>query len=614
VLIGRVVEDADTSERFLWDFHRTLQEALADNHYGVIAKVLHEQGMQYYTEAQGDTPRAIADGLAVKARADIPTAEFWYRAFATAPGQPSLLADLREAASAAHLYGKPLAAAESLTVAAGTDPWAFSPAMLKPVVDEIFASGINRILLHESHHQPLLHEAPGLTLGFFGQFFNRNDTWAEDAGAWIDYLSRTSYLLQQGAFAADVLYYYGEERSLTEIYLNRFEREVPEGYGYDYTNAEALQAFSARGGSIVAPGGLEYRVLFVPSFVTRYTLPTLRKLRALVRNGAVLVAARPRGALGVQSSDAELLAIADELWGDADAAQGVHTYGLGRVYIEPNLPAALAAEHLSADVSVNEPCAPDCHLMSVHRRTSDADIYFLSNRDSAARLLRVTFRLKHEIPELWRAETGGTQRLVYRETPQGIEVQLPFVAHDAFFVVFRRGSHGTQAQPPASRREFLLNIKGPWQVDFQTGRGAPASAELSQLLDLSTSQDPGIKYFSGAASYRASFELPSSLEGGRRRLMLALGGVHELAVVRLDGKTLGITWHAPFEIPLPGGVAAGRHDLEVRVDTLWVNRLIGDQQPGAARIAFAPQSPYSASSSLMPSGLLGPVTIFAESP
>jgi hypothetical protein len=146
------------------------------------------------------------------------------------------------------------------------------------VVDEIFASGINRILLHESHHQPLLGQAPGLTLGFFGQFFNRNDTWAEHAGGWVEYLSRTSYLLQQGSFAADIAYFYGEERNLTEIYLNRFGHDVPNGYGYDFINAEALLTLTPAQDSVATPSGMHYRVLYVPSAVRRYSLPVLRKL------------------------------------------------------------------------------------------------------------------------------------------------------------------------------------------------------------------------------------------------------------------------------------------------------------------------------------------------
>jgi len=612
-LIGRVVGDSATSERFLWDFHRTLEEALADNHYGVIAQVLHERGMNYYTEAQGDTPRAIGDGLAIKSRADIPTAEYWYRAFATAPGQPSLQADLREAASAAHLYGKPLAAAESLTVAAGSDPWAFSPAMLKPVVDEIFASGINRILLHESHHQPLLREAPGLTLGLFGQFFNRNDTWSEHAGGWIEYLSRTSYLLQQGGYVADIAYFYGEERNLTEIYLDRFDHDVPNGYAYDFINAEALLSLtSAQDGGVATPSGMHYRVLYVPSAVRRYTLPVLRKLRDLVADGAVLVAARPLGGLGLQARDADVSAAVDDLWGPAGAAPEPRRYGKGRVYVQPGLAAALNSEAISSDVALSEPCVEDCGLMSLHRHTPDADIYFLSNRENSPRTLRITFRVHNLVPELWRAESGNTKPLAYHKTPQGVELQLPFEANDALFVVFRAAaSHPVElaAQPAPTE---LMKIPGPWQVRFQSGRGAPERSTFAQLRDLSTVEDTGIKFFSGTASYSTTISLPAQPAASQRSWVLDLGVVHELAVVYLDGRLLGTVWHAPFKINLPAELKRGAHALEIRVDNLWVNRLIGDRQPGATEVAFAPQSPYSANSPLAPSGLIGPVRILSE--
>ena len=612
-LIGRVVVDSATSERFLWDFHRTLEEALADNHYGVIAQVLHERGMGYYTEAQGDTPRAIGDGLAIKSRADIPTAEYWYRAFATAPGQPSLKADLREAASAAHVYGKPFAAAESLTVAAGSDPWAFSPAMLKPVIDEIFASGINRILLHESHHQPLLREAPGLTLGFFGQFFNRNDTWAEHAGGWVKYLTRSSYLLQQGSFVADIAYFYGEERNLTEIYLDRFDHDVPDGYGYDYLNAEALLSMTPLPeGGAAAPSGLRYRVLFVPTAVRRYSLPVLRKLRELVAGGAVLVAARPLGGLGVQASDAEVKTLVDEMWGPDAAATGSRALGRGRIYMHSDLTGALEAEAISPDVAVREPCAEDCGLMSLHRRTPDADIYFLTNRENAARTMRVVFRVKNLVPELWRAESGDTRRLAYQVTPQGVEVQLRVDAHDAFFVVFREVARLSREAVAPPKPDELMIIPGPWRVRFQSGRGAPESTVFAHLRDLSTCEDAGIRFFSGTASYNTTISLPARPVQAGRKLALDLGVVREVAVVFLDGRLLGTVWHAPFTINLPPDLKSGAHALEIRVDNLWVNRLVGDKQPGAIAVAFAPQSPYTANSPLMPSGLIGPVRILRE--
>ena len=611
VLIGRVVGDASASERFLWDFHRTLQEALADNHYAVIAQVLHERGMSYYTEAQGDTPRAIGDGLAIKARADIPTAEYWYRAFATAPGQPSLQADLREAASAAHLYGKPLAAAESLTVAAGKDPWSFSPGMLKPVVDEIFASGINRILLHESHHQPLLRDGPGLTLGFFGQFFNRNDTWAEHAGGWIDYLSRTSFLLQQGSYVADIAYFYGEQRNLTELYLDRFDRPVPNGYAYDFLNAEALLTLAAAEGSIGTPAGMRYRVLYVPPTVRHYTLEVLRKLRDLVAQGAVLLAERPLGTLGLPAGGSEFAAIVEALWGSEDSQVEPRTYGRGRVYAHSDLSRVLNAEGIPPDVAA-ETCAADCGLMSLHRHAANADIYYLSNRQNAARNLRVVFRVKNLVPELWRSETGKVEPLVFQPTAEGVQVQLPFEANDAYFVVFRGSAPRPQELPAQSARAELAQISGPWQVQFQSGRGAPEHSTFPQLRDWSSFEDPRIKFFSGTASYRTSFTLPARKSGVRQRLHLDLGTVHELAIVFLDGQPLGNVWHAPFMVDLPADLKPGPHALEIRVDNLWVNRLIGDKQPGATALAFAPQSPFAADSPLMPSGLIGPVRILSE--
>ena len=149
----------------------------------------------------------------------IPMAAMWtYSAKQGAP-TPTRYADIRGAASVAHIYGQNLVAAESLTSA--FTPWNFAPRDLKPMIDMEFLLGVNRPVIHTSVHQPLIDKPPGLTLAIFGQYFNRNETWAEQAGAWVSYLSRTAYLLQQGQFAADVLYFYGEESPLTALYADR---------------------------------------------------------------------------------------------------------------------------------------------------------------------------------------------------------------------------------------------------------------------------------------------------------------------------------------------------------------------------------------------------------
>jgi hypothetical protein len=608
VLTGRVVESAETSERFLFDFRRTLKELASDNHYAVLARELKARGVGYYTEALGDSPRGLLDGMTVKARADIPTAEFWYRPFATGPGQPPLKADLEEAASAAHVYGKPLVAAESLTVGAPTDPWAFSPAMLKPVADEIFARGVNRMLIHESHHQPLVDAKPGLRMSIFGQFFNRNDTWAEEAGPWVSYLARTSYLLQQGRYVADVAYVYGEDRNLTELFLERVNTDVPKGYAYDYVNPEALLTLlSVRDGRIVTPSGMTYRVLFLGPGARRLTLPALEKIRDLVAGGAVLAAEKPVGGLGLASPDDEVRRIADEFWGEG-SAEG-RAYGKGRVYA--SLAKALAAEGVAPDVAFAGQTL-GAEILTSHRRTAEADIYFVSNQSAEAQSLRARFRVTGKAPEIWRAETGAREAISYAQVPGGVEAPLELAPKEALFVVFRRPATAAAWTAPPARRTPLATVSGDWRVSFEPGRGAPASATFDRLISWPQSTDPGIRYFSGRAVYRIDLNAEKAWLRRGRRLELDLGDVRELASVRVNGRRLGQAWHAPYVIDLTGALKPGRNRLEIEVVNLWPNRLIGDRQPGATPVAFAPGSPYGANSPLLPSGLLGPVRLNAS--
>ena len=604
VLTGRVVKDAEASERFLFDYRQTLKDLVVDNHHGALAQELKARGMGYYTEVQGDYPRAIVDGMTAKARADIPTAEFWYRNFSTQPGQPALKADLEEAASAAHVYGKPLVAAEALTVAAPLDPWSFSPSMLKPVADEIFARGINRILLHESHMQPLVDAKPGLGLYIFGQYFNRNETWAEHAAPWISYLSRSSYMLQQGQYVADVAYFYGETHNLTELFKDRVNTDVPTGYAYDYINPEALLTLlSVRDGRLVTPSGMSYRVLFLPPTVRRLSVPALRKIHALVSDGAVLVASRTQGGLGLADDDRTIARLADEIWGDG--APG-HRLGAGRVYTD--LTSALSAEQIDPDVAF-EPSAPSGDLLTLHRRTPDADIYFVSNQTQAAQTLTAHFRVKGRAPELWRAETGESQALSYVQTPTGVRTTLALAPHDAVFVVMRKPADQKAWTTSMSTRRTLMGLEGPWRVAFEPGRGAPASAKFDSLISWPQSSDPGVKYFSGVATYSKDVDVKRAWLKSNPRIELDLGEVKEIASVSVNGKPVATAWHAPYRVDVTRALKPGKNVISIEVVNLWPNRLIGDKQPGAKPVAVAPGSPYTAASPLLPSGLLGPVEL-----
>src|ERR1019366_4666619 len=274
VLTGRVVESAQASDQFLWDLRKTISDLTADEHYGQVEASLKERGMGHYGESHESGRAFIADGMEVKKLDDIPMGAMWTQPLGVHRELYNYNADDRESASVAHIYGQNLAAAESMTARIDS-AWAWSPATLKPTADQELLNGINRIVIHESAHQPRVGAgtAPGLTLGPYGQWFNRNETWAEEAGPWIDYLARSSYLLQQGRFAADLLYYYGEDSNLTAIFANKAP-DVPAGYGFDYLNADGLiHAIHVENGQLATHSGMRYRVLVLDPYSRHMSLP-----------------------------------------------------------------------------------------------------------------------------------------------------------------------------------------------------------------------------------------------------------------------------------------------------------------------------------------------------
>jgi hypothetical protein len=101
---------------------------------------------------------------------------------------------------------------------------------------------------------------------------------------------------------------------------------------------------------------------------------------------------------------------------------------------------------------------------------------------------------------------------------------------------------------------------------------------------------------------------PEWLKAGAH-LWIDLGDVKNLAEVMVNGKPLGTVWHTPYRVDATAALKPGTNDISIKVTNAWVNRLIGDQQPGADKFTFTAVKPYKASSPLLPSGLLGPVTL-----
>ncbi len=131
-----------------------------------------------------------------------------------------------------------------------------------------------------------------------------------------------------------------------------------------------------------------------------------------------------------------------------------------------------------------------------------------------------------------------------------------------------------------------------------------------KLASWSESADAGVKYFSGTATYTTTVEAPADWFKTGAHLWLDLGNVKNLAEVSVNGKPLGIAWKPPFRVDMTGALKSGANHLEVRITNLWVNRLIGDQQPGiAVKYTYTTQQFYQSNSPLLPSGLLGPVRV-----
>ncbi len=602
VLTGQIVGSGEQSDRFLWDFRKTLSDLVATEYYATIDRILAARGLGRYGESHESGRAFIGDGMEVKKTATVPMGAMW--AAAGGNTNPGYDADIRESSSVAHIYGRKLVGAESFTAIGNGffgGAFAWSPEMLKPIADRMLALGVTRFSIHTSVHQPTTVKAPGLSLGQFGQWFSRNETWAEQAKPWIEYLGRSSYMLQQGTSVADILYFYGEDTNLTALF-RAGSPTMPPGFNFDYVNADALiHEFSVRDGKIVSRSGTSYRVLVLDKNANNMSLPVLRAIEKLVNAGAVVAGERPVRTPSLADDSGQFDAIVNRLWGDANGVgnKNVHAGGIAD---------ALAATAVTPDVSVKGGSLP-ADILFNHRKLTDGDIYFVSNQSKVKRDITLSFRTTGYAPEIWHADTGSSEPVSYSTSQARTDVPLSLDAEDSVFVVFlKKAATGSRNLPP--KQETVLQIlKDDWTLTFAPDRGAPEKAMDWQHLGSWTERSDGGKYFSGTATYRQTFTL-SSKSAASGRVMLDLGTVKDLAEVVVNGKSMGILWKAPFRVDITSALRDGDNDLEVRVTNLWVNRLIGDAQPGDhPKYAYTIMPFYRAESPLLPSGLLGPVRL-----
>ena len=625
VLAGRIVGDAAQSDAVLWDLRRTLADLLAENHYGTITRFAKAHGLGYYGEAVGAAMPTVADGMLSKSYTDIPMGEFWAMPFGGQPAAYQGVAanefpgDIIETASTAHVYGKPLVAAESLT--SSQPQWTSTPWTLKWVADKYMAMGVNRLVIHTSPHQPDDTHKPGLTLGPFGQAFTRNEIWAPMARPWLDYLARGSYLLQQGTPVADLLYFTGEGATTGVPYRDAGTPADPRGHGFDYVNADALLRLAqVRDGQITFPGGASYRLLVLPDQARPMSLPLLRHLADLVDQGANVLGPRPVASPSLADDKAQFEDLTARLWGDLDGKILTrHAVGKGQVFAGLTAPQALEALGVDKDMDFAS-ATPGMDIRFAHRRLPDGDLYFLTNQSPASGPVTASLRSTGRVPELWHADTGQSEPVSYAIHDGVTDVALTLAPYEAVFVVLRaEATHQALTVPAVSERE-LASYDAGWQVSFPAAAGAPEKhLTLPSLASWTTQPDPALRYFSGIATYTRQIDLPRG--AARQRLALDLGDIVDVAEVRVNGVVVGTLWKKPYRIEMTGALRAGANAVEIRVANVWRNRLVGDLQPGAKPTTFTSQPAgggfaalggvLSKDTPLLPAGLLRPVRLLA---
>jgi len=628
-LEGRIVDSVEKTERFLWDFRRTVSELHAEVFTAGLRDYAHRHGMEYGGQPFNNGP---FNDMEIGAQMDVVSAEFWPNREKHNWHTLDLLVP-----SMAHTYGKPIVEAEAFTAANRDAAYRQHPKALKALGDWAFTRGVNRYKFHTSAHQPWLDVQPGMSMGPFGINMHRNNTWAEQAHDWLEYIRRCQALLQEGRHVADLAYFVGEGAPNT-IEREAEARAALEGWRANALDHHMLLLASVEDGEIVLRSGMRYRLLVLPDRETM-TPQIAAKIRDLVTEGAAILGPKPERSpslSGYPECDARVRAIADEVWGEG-TARGVRQVGEGLVFTagEP----AEVLEELGVERQFRfESEDRKARIDFIQRTGNGADFFFLASPGERSHRAELSFRTTRGAPELWDPETG--ERFCVADFRSGggrTSFAHTFGPLDSVFVVFP-DEPTTDVTPPEFEADGdPLALQGPWQVRFQPGRGAPEEVVFDELIDWTKHSDEGVRYFSGSAVYRKSVEIPAEWLAEGRRVLLDLGEVREIAEVTVNGSALPVSWNLPHQVDVTGALRSGGNELSIRITNLWPNRIIGDHrqyrhaqewfaEDGDWHPAFADPAVslpdgritgfswkmWHAGADLLSSGLLGPVRLLPQ--
>lgn len=658
ILAGISSKDNKVNERFMRDYLTTVSDCFKHNCYETIGELCHAQGMEWHSEDGGPWPREApmfkeADQLTFWGRNDMAQGEFW----CSSTDDLLTKSNVRYTAMAGHIYENSLIAVEAFTHM-GLH-WTKYPAYLKPFADVNLIDGANFFIWHTFTASPLEVGKPGYEY-FAGTHINTNITWWNEASSIFDYLGRSQYMLRKGNFVADVCCYVSDKNY---VRWGRGEKWNPnsslapvKGFTYDLLSSEVLvNRLSVKDGRLVLPDGMSYKMLVIDLKEPRIPVPVLKKIDELIKEGATIVLGKtkPQNAPGIYNypeSDKEISDIADKLWTQTSEQIQIRKVGKGKVYTGTNMKEILKDNQILPDF--------EGPYEYIHRAGDNLDIYFVSGEGKA----ECTFRVKNKKPEIWNPLTSEVSEAAsYKSTDDGrTSIILDLPKNGSAFIVFREEAeknHFVSIEGPEypeteenkegfSQFVFWKNgdynfttadgntkkiaatvpptseITGTWNVTFNPATEAlPFETEFSKLTLWNENTAAAIKYFSGTAAYTNAFTLTAEQAGSPA--ILQLGKVHDIAHVWINEKDMGIVWTAPWSVDLTGVLKEGQNQIKIEVTNCWANRLIGDaglaesQWTTKTNVRLVPDrseykaghQAFSAKDELMPSGLVGPVTI-----
>ena len=642
IFAGRIVNSVDESERALEDFRRVVADLFAANYAGALSAKCRKYGLKLSLEPYGNCP---SDNLQYGEFADIPMGEFWSGAnhgnFHMEEG------NARMPANVAHVWGRKIAATESFTTASipyGSGRWLTTPFSLKAQCDRIYTRGVNRIIYHRFAHQPWADREylPGMTMGLYGMHFDRTQTWWPFAHEWIRYQSRCQAMLQAGEYVADVLFYCGGDAPNQggnpgghHQFGDNPDLMMPPGWSWDICPKSAFMRLAVKDGRVVAPSGLSYPLLALPPMETM-GIDELSKLEELIDAGARICGrskpVRARGLAGYPSADKKVTEAADRIWN-----KGIMPVSPVEALADLGIGIDFAASGMSMDGTSG--------IAFTHRRSSEADWYFVALPNREPTSFEASFRTAGRIPEIWNPENGTIRTARDWRVKNGRTiVRLSFPVSGSAFVVFRTSN--SKFAPPVEEKFTTVSetvINGAWNVHFPNGFKPNAMAQgtdeivvFDRLIDWRNSLERNIRHFSGTAKYTKTVQVTPPETG--MRIILDLGELHEVARVTMNGRRSQSLWKPPYTVDVTQEAASGTLKLEIDVANLWVNRLIGDERTCAddcewnenggikkipewvkmgeksptGRITFTTWKHWKKTDRLLPSGLIGPVRLITE--